>query len=99
MRSKLRSMAFRSIPGSTCGITVQPDSSGATAAAVPRSSALALLADYLADDQEALDFYQSFKFAVVAGLPHRRWELTGQQIDEALRAIREHERAKGGNPC
>ena len=65
----------------------------------PAQLALALLADYLADDHEALEFYQRFKFAVVAGLPRSRWELTGHQIDEALRTIREHKYAKGGNPC
>ena len=65
----------------------------------PAQLALAVLADHLADDQEALNFYQSFKFAVVAGLPRSCWKLTGQQIDEALRTIREHEHAKGGNPC
>ena len=65
----------------------------------PAQLALALLADHLADRQEALDFYQSFKFAVVAKLGHVRWELTSQQIDQALRNIRDQERGRGGDSC
>lgn len=65
----------------------------------PAQLALALLANHLADDEEALSCYLSFKFAVVAKLPHHRWELTSRQIEEALQAIRGHECAKGGTPC
>ena len=65
----------------------------------PAQLALALLADHLANDQEALDLYQSFKFAVVAKLRPDRWELTSQQIDKELRTIRGHERERGGATC
>ena len=65
----------------------------------PAQLALALLADYLADDQEALECYQNFKVAVVAKLRHDRWDLTSQQIDQELGIIRAHERAEGGTPC
>jgi hypothetical protein len=65
----------------------------------PAQLALALLADHLADRQEALDFYQSFKFAIVARLEHLRWELTSEQIDQALRTIRAQQSEKGGIQC
>lgn len=58
----------------------------------PAQLALALLADYLANDEEALDCYQRFKFAVIAGL-RGNWTLTGREIDQALRAIRKQEDA------
>jgi hypothetical protein len=55
----------------------------------PAQLALAILADHLNDDQQALNLYQRFKWAVIAGLPHRRWLLTSREIDEALKRIRE----------
>ena len=61
----------------------------------PAQLALAILADHLADDAQALIFYQRFKWAVVAKLPRRRWTLTSRDIDQALDAIREQE-AVGG---
>jgi len=65
----------------------------------PAQLALALLADHLADDQEALEFYQRFKFTVVGSLPLKSWELTTHEIAQVLRTIREHERVRGGQPC
>ena len=53
----------------------------------PAQLALALLADHLANDQEALEYYQRFKLAVIAGFRRNR-TLTGREIDEALRTIR-----------
>src|SRR6266699_893682 len=57
----------------------------------PAQLALALLADHLDDNQEALNLYQRFKWAVVAGLPRRCWSLTSPEIDAALQSIRSQE--------
>jgi len=61
----------------------------------PAQLALAILADHLGDDEDALDLYQRFKWAVIAELPRHRWMLTGSQIDQALQSIREHAMAGG----
>lgn len=53
----------------------------------PAQLALAILADYLGDEQ-ALEIYQSFKWKVIAKLPRgKQWELTVEQIDASLAAI------------
>jgi hypothetical protein len=65
----------------------------------PAQLALALLADHLADDQEALEIYQSFKVAIVGGLHWKSWELTSHAIDDVLRTIRGHKCVQGGHPC
>jgi len=57
----------------------------------PAQLALALLADHLSDDRQALDIYQRFKWAVVAGLPKKRWTLSGHEIDQWLERIRRQE--------
>lgn len=57
----------------------------------PAQLALAILADYLGDNQQALNLYQRFKWRVIAELPHKRWILTSLQVDEALQRIREGE--------
>ena len=62
----------------------------------PAQLALAILADHLADDRQALDLYQRFKWTVIAELPRHSWTLTGRQIDEALQSIRNHEITVGG---
>ncbi|MHA1564305.1 MAG: DUF6166 domain-containing protein [Alphaproteobacteria bacterium] len=54
--------------------------------AAPRQLALALLADHLGDDQAALRLCQPFMRAVVANLEND-WELTGQEIGEALQRL------------
>jgi len=62
----------------------------------PAQLALAILADYLEDDREATGLYQHFKDAVVArlgggnGIPEGSWTLTGEEIDAALKKIREN---------
>jgi len=61
----------------------------------PAQLALAILADHLGDDEEALNLYQRFKWMVVAELPRHRWTLTSRQIDEALQSIRERETVGG----
>src|SRR5262245_29763304 len=53
----------------------------------PAQLALALLADYFGDDQEALALYQSFKFTVIASLPKRGWTLTSEQNQQALQSL------------
>jgi hypothetical protein len=53
----------------------------------PAQLALAILADHLANDEQALDFYQRFKWAVITELPKRGWTLTSQDIDRALDAV------------
>jgi hypothetical protein len=57
----------------------------------PAQLALAILADHCDDIEEALEFYQRFKWTVVAELPRLSWTLNTRQIDEALKRIRERE--------
>ena len=53
----------------------------------PAQLALAILADHLGNDQEALNLYQRFKWQVVAGFPFRGWKLSSAEIDEAIEDI------------
>ena len=62
----------------------------------PAQLALAILADHLGDDQEALNFYQRFKWAIIAELPGPGWRLTSLEIDAVLHALREAELLVGG---
>ena len=57
----------------------------------PAQLALALLADHLGNDAEAVRLHQDFKHTVV-GLSHRSWTLTSLDIE------RELERLKSGEP-
>jgi hypothetical protein len=51
----------------------------------PAQCALAILIDYLSDEERARALYQSFKFKVVARFPtNSEWRLTGRQIDNAI---------------
>jgi hypothetical protein len=53
--------------------------------------ALALLADVLGDDEEALRLHQRFKSEIVANLPHGRpWALSEYDILKALRRTLTH---------
>ena len=52
----------------------------------PAQLALALLADCL-DDQEAMQWHQDYKSAVIAGLPYAGWTLTEEQIRETFNAF------------
>jgi hypothetical protein len=58
----------------------------------PVQLALAILADHLDDDQEALDLHQRFKWFTVAELPRHYWKLTGSDIERALEVIRQEVR-------
>jgi uncharacterized protein DUF6166 len=51
----------------------------------PAQLALALLADHLGDDQQALQYYRRFMHEVVANLDNA-WRLTSDDIDAALRS-------------
>jgi hypothetical protein len=51
----------------------------------PAQLALAMLADHLGDDQQALQYYQRFMREVVANLDNA-WRLTSDDIDAALRS-------------
>jgi hypothetical protein len=62
----------------------------------PAQLALALLADHLNDDQEALNLYQRFKWTVIEALPRRGWRLLSRDIDEALQRIRNERIMAGG---
>ncbi len=47
--------------------------------------ALAILIDYLGDEERARALYQNFKFKVVARFPaNSEWRLTGRQIENAI---------------
>ncbi len=62
----------------------------------PAQLALALLADHCANDERALNFYQRFKWAVVAELPCREWILTSDEIERTLEQLREQDMATEG---
>lgn len=54
----------------------------------PAQCALAILLDYLGDEQRARALYQDFKFTVVAAFPpNSTWTLTGRDIESALSRI------------
>jgi hypothetical protein len=54
----------------------------------PAQLALAILSDYLENDEAALSLFQAFKFRVIAGLPQEEgWTLTGEEIGRAIDAI------------
>ena len=57
----------------------------------PAQLALAILADHCGDDRQAFDFHHRFKWAVIAELPRRRWELASEEIDRMLQTLREAE--------
>jgi hypothetical protein len=60
----------------------------------PAQLALALLADHLDNDDDAVRLHQDFKRAVVANLPYSGWKLTGKQIREAVETLRRSETAQ-----
>jgi hypothetical protein len=53
----------------------------------PTQLALAILADYLNDDEQALNLYQRFKWEVIATLPKKSWTLNEHQIREVLHQL------------
>jgi hypothetical protein len=61
----------------------------------PAQLALAILAHHCDSENEALELYQRFKWAVIAVLPRIGWSLNTRQIDQAIERIRAEESAKG----
>jgi hypothetical protein len=57
----------------------------------PAQLALGILADHCRDDERALNFYQRYKWAVIAELPYREWILTSAEIEATLRTLRDRE--------
>ena len=57
----------------------------------PAQLALAILADHCAHHERALNWYQRFKWAVIAELPHREWILTSEDIERGLQSLWERE--------
>jgi hypothetical protein len=53
----------------------------------PAQLSLALLADYLGDDDEAVAWHQDFKSLCVAHLPHECWTLTEDEIQRTLEVV------------
>jgi hypothetical protein len=54
----------------------------------PAQCALAILVDYLGDEQRARSLYQDFKFKVIAVfVPNSEWVLTGRQIENVIARI------------
>ena len=49
--------------------------------------ALAMLADHLGNDRQAMTMCQSFKWEVISKLDRDHWCLTSHQIQKALRSI------------
>jgi hypothetical protein len=54
----------------------------------PAQLALALLADHMTDEEQAVSLHQDFKRVVVARLPYRGWELTGSQMNAWLEIVK-----------
>ena len=54
----------------------------------PAQLALAILADHLGDDEQALNLYQRFKWHVIAELPRKCWTLNSRQIQEAIEKLK-----------
>ncbi len=58
----------------------------------PKQLALAILADHLEDDEEALELYMPFLESVIAAIPsEKNWSLTSDDIEEALDEISSHQ--------
>tara|TARA_Y100000034_G_C6883773_1_gene405439 strand:+ start:1225 stop:1578 length:354 start_codon:yes stop_codon:yes gene_type:complete len=66
----------------------------------PAQLALAIVADHIHNDTEALRLYQHFKRAVIAHLPREQWQLTQYEVEEVLNSIRQRsfEVSKEGLP-
>jgi hypothetical protein len=53
----------------------------------PAQLALALLADALGDDEKAMTLMQDFKFKVVGRLPREGWQMSQEEIRQAVEQI------------
>ena len=54
----------------------------------PAQLALAILADHLENDDQAVRLHQEFKRMVVASLPQSNWTLTPDQIAKSLDGLK-----------
>src|SRR5258706_15989082 len=54
----------------------------------PAQLALAILADHLEDDDEAVRLHQGFKRELVANFDRRGWTLTTEQIQRVVKALK-----------
>jgi len=61
----------------------------------PAQLSLALLADALGDDKEALRLHQDFKFAVITGLPRNSWKLTREEVLGLVVELQARRQARG----
>ena len=61
----------------------------------PAQLALAILADHSNDNERALNFYQRFKWRVIANLPDNSWTLRSDEIEQILQTL-EQEELPGG---
>lgn len=62
----------------------------------PAQLALAILADHFSNDEQALNVYQRFKWAVIAELPKRRWTMSGDDVEQVLQTLLEPEEISKG---
>ena len=53
----------------------------------PAQLALAILADFLQNDEKAIQLYQKFKFRVIASIQENEWQLSGDDIEKELLEI------------
>jgi len=58
----------------------------------PAQLALAIIAEHLGNDAEAVRLHQEFKRAVVANLDRRAWTLTSEQVCETIKRLEAAER-------
>src|SRR5882724_1514868 len=54
----------------------------------PAQLALALLADHLGDDEQAVKLHQEFKGMLITDLPFHGWTLTAEHIQHAVETLR-----------
>src|SRR5438105_8253153 len=54
----------------------------------PAQLALALLADHLGNDDQAVSLHQAFKFVLVANMPRAGWTLTTEQIHQSIQSLK-----------
>ena len=53
----------------------------------PAQLSLALLADALGDDEQALSLHQPFKWEVISRLPENEWQLRAEDITETAQRL------------
>jgi Family of unknown function (DUF6166) len=60
----------------------------------PAQLALAIVADCLNDDEQAVRLHQQFKWLVIAQLPHTAWTLTEADVLKAVQHISQTEESE-----